>query len=450
MLRRRPEWSVRTRLTLLATLVMTLLCAGFSALILTNVHTERTNERSRRSHDANMRAITLLARGELSPVHAERGVAALQMIDPAGRIVSASPNLPRGSPMATFAPIAGRMGRTETLCDMPVSPGDCMLVSATIAPRHDGNWIGYAAAPAHPWYVSGRLLSGVLTGSVLLIGFTAAGAYRIVGRALKPVDTIRAQLSKITSTDLGHRVPVPGPRDEIHDLVCAVNQTLDLLEAALQRERRFTSDASHDLRSPITAMRAQMEEALLHPDEADWPVTVTSTLDSLQRLQAIVADLLTLSRLEAGCAAAFKPLDLSDLVTYELDHRRRPLTITRDLEPAMVHGAPIELIRLLTNLLDNAERHAAATVTVSVRAEDGQAVLTVTDDGPGIADGQRERVFQRFVRLDDARLKDINGTGLGLPIARQIAEQHGGTLTVEDCEQGARFVARIPLCHAQV
>lgn len=157
MLRRKSEWSVRTRLTILATLVMTLLCAGFSALILTSVHTERTTERSRRSHDANMRAIALLARGELASVHAEPGVAALQMIDPAGRVVAASPNMRERPPMTTFVPREGRLGRTETLCDMPVFAPDCMLVSATLAPRRDGDWIGYAAAPVYPWYVSGRL-----------------------------------------------------------------------------------------------------------------------------------------------------------------------------------------------------------------------------------------------------------------------------------------------------
>ncbi|WP_235854373.1 sensor histidine kinase [Nonomuraea aridisoli] len=437
---------MRARLTLLAAIVMTLLCAGLSALIVTSIHSERSTELNRRNHDANMRTAGLLARGQLTPVHTERGIAALQVIDPAGRIVSASANMRGRPPMAFFVPTEERMGRMETLCHMRDFAGTCMLVSVQRVPRRDGDWIIYSAAPAYPWYVSGRLLAGVLAGSTLLIGVTAFGAYRIVGRSLKPVEAIRAHLCKITSTDLGHRVPVPAPRDEIQELACTVNQTLDLLQAALQRERRFISDASHDLRSPITAMRAQTEEALLHPDDADWPATATATLDSLDRLQAIVTDLLTLSCLDAGAAgAAAAPVDLEDLISCELDHCPHKLNIIRDLEPAVVRGDRLQLIRLFTNLVDNAERHAACTVTISLSAQSGQAVLVVSDDGPGIPVDQRERVFQRFARLDDARNKDTGGTGLGLPIARQIAEQHGGTLTIEDSDQGARFVARIPL-----
>ncbi|MGP4104635.1 sensor histidine kinase [Nonomuraea sp. KM90] len=443
---------MRTRLTLLAVIVMTLLCAGLGAVIVTSIHNVRTVELNRRNHDANTRAAGLLARGRLDPVHADHGVAALQVIDPAGRIVSASANLQGRPPMASFVPTAGRMGRMKTLCHMPDFPGTCMLVSVQRVPRRDGDWIIYSAAPAHPWYVSGRLLSGVLAGSTLLIGVTAAGAYRIVGRSLKPVDSIRAQLCKITSTDLGHRVPVPAPRDEIHDLACTVNQTLNLLQAALQRERRFTSDASHDLRSPITALRTQMEEALLHPDDADWPATTAAMLNSLHRLQAIVTDLLTLCRLEAGASGPAAPVDLKELVACELDHRHphpSKVNIDSDLQPALVHGDRLQLVRLLTNLVDNAERHAASTVTISLSTEGERAVLAVCDDGPGVPADQRERIFERFARLADARAKDADGTGLGLPIARQIAEQHGGTLTVEGAGQGARFIARIPLYAAR-
>jgi signal transduction histidine kinase len=111
----------------------------------------------------------------------------------------------------------------------------------------------------------------------------------------------------------------------------------------------------------------------------------------------------------------------------------------------VINGDRLQLIRLLTNLLDNAERHTASAVTVSVRRDDGEAILEVSDDGPGVPPDQRERVFERFTRLDTARNKETGGTGLGLPIAREIAEQHGGTLTIEDSDQGARFVLRIPI-----
>ncbi|WP_326645610.1 ATP-binding protein [Nonomuraea fuscirosea] len=443
------EWSVRSRLSLLAATVMTLLCTGIAALIITIVHDDRMLETNRRNHDAIASAAGLLAHGQVPAVSTGYQIAAFQVIDPAGRVVSASANLQGRPPMAPSVPSL-LVGGMETLCHMPDFPDTCMLVSAQRVPRPDGDWAIYVAAPAYPWYVNGRFLAGVVAGSALLIGVTAFGAWRIVGRSLKPVATIWAQLCKITSTDLGHRVPVPAPLDEIHDLACTVNQTLTMLEAALQRERRFTADASHDLRSPITAMRTQMEEALLHPADADWPATTAAMLDSLHRLQAIVTDLLTLSRLDAGASGPAAAVDLNELVACELDHRRpRKVTIARDLQPALVHGDRLQLVRLLTNLVDNAERHAASTVTVSLSTEGGQAVLAVSDDGSGVPADQRERIFERFARLEDARAKDAGGTGLGLPIARQIAEHHGGTLTVEDSGQGARFVARIPLYAAR-
>ncbi|MFB4278434.1 sensor histidine kinase [Nonomuraea sp. MTCD27] len=443
------EWSVRTRLSLLSAIVMTLLCAGIAALIIKIVHDDRTLETNRRNHHAITHAARLLTRGQVPTASTGYPISAFQVIDPTGRIVSASANLRGRPPMAPFVP-SPLVGGMETLCHMPDLPGTCMIVSAQRVPRPDGDWSIFVAAPAHPWYVTERLLTGVVAVFVLLIAITTIGAWRIVARSLKPVDTIRTQLSKITSTDLGHRVPVPGPRDEIHDLACTVNQTLTLLEAAFQRERRFTSDASHDLRSPITAMRTQLEEALLHPADADWPATTAAMLNSLHRLQAIVTDLLTLSRLDAGALGPAAPVDLRDLVSCELDHRHpHEVVIARDLQSALVHGDRLQLVRLLTNLVDNAERHAASTVTISLSAEAGQAVLAVSDDGSGIPADQRERIFERFARLDDARDKDAGGTGLGLPIARQIAERHGGTLTVEESEQGARFVARIPLYSAR-
>lgn len=280
----------------------------------------------------------------------------------------------------------------------------------------------------------------------MLVGATAIGAYRTVSRTLDPVDAISAELAEITATDLGRRVPVPEHRDEIWTLADTANRTLDRLEAAVEQQRRFASDASHDLRSPLTAIRTQVEESLLHPDQAHWSSTAQAVLTGIDRLEAIVGDLLTLARLESGAGHADARVDLSELVRSELK-RRAPLTgVESDLRPgALVLGNRLELARLLTNLMDNAARHAVSTVTVSVRREGGTAVLEVTDDGDGISPHQREIVFQRFARLDAARSKDKGGTGLGLAIARETAHRHGGELSVEDSERGARLVLRIPL-----
>jgi signal transduction histidine kinase len=263
----------------------------------------------------------------------------------------------------------------------------------------------------------------VLVGACLvLVALAGVGAHHMVTRALRPVSDISDRLAEISATDLGR------------------------LQVSMEQQRQFASDASHDLRSPITAMRAEVEDAMLVPEETDVTAIGRSMLISLDRLQAIVSDLLMLARLDSGVTAARERIDLGELVGEELDRRKRCVEVTRKLEPGVVViGDRLRLARLLTNLADNAERHAASRITVSVTEQNDMAVLEVVDDGAGIASEQREVVFRRFTRLDAARNKDAGGTGLGLPIAREIAEAHGGSLKAEDGAQGARFVLRIPL-----
>jgi hypothetical protein len=195
------RWSVRTSLTLATVVVMTVLCMVISALILTGAHADRTAERHRLNQNAGMRAGTLQATHQLPPVIDDHSIAALQVIDPTGRIASASPSMVGQPRMAWFAPPPGqRLGSWQTMCDVPGFGNACMLVSVQRAPRRDGNWMIYTAAPASPWLVSGRLLVSLLVASGLVVAVTAIGARRIVGRSLKPVEAIRAQLRKIAST----------------------------------------------------------------------------------------------------------------------------------------------------------------------------------------------------------------------------------------------------------
>ncbi|MCW2888934.1 MAG: Signal transduction histidine kinaselike protein [Streptosporangiaceae bacterium] len=446
-MRLRRDWSVRARMSLLSGVVIGLLSLAFCWLILLGLHSHAMSDRADRILLADMRVAHLIAENELPPV-IHYWATALQVVDARGRIVAASEQMIGKPGMAYFIPAGQSMRAMRVTCSSPAFPHKCvMVVALRVSARQE---IVYGAEPVVPWYVHQSLLATLVGGTALLAAAAAIGAHRTVSKAIKPVDDVVHELAEITATDLGRRVPVPEHHDEMRGLAETVNQTLDRLEGAVEQQRRFASDASHDLRTPITAMRLQVEEAQLHPDETDWPKMAEAQEASLDRLEAIVTDLLTLARLDSCPTSNKERVDLSELVTSELGRRIAKQRILTNLQAGVaITGNRLQLSRLLTNLVDNAERHAASTVTVSARRNGDEAVLEVQDDGPGIPSDQREAVFDRFTRLDTARDKETGGTGLGLPIAREIAAQHGGTLTIEESQQGARFVARIPLREPQ-
>ncbi|WP_327090851.1 HAMP domain-containing histidine kinase [Nonomuraea sp. NBC_01738] len=436
--------SVRGRLTLFASITMAALCLLVNTLVLIAVRETAEEYRSSDIIASALRVVHLIKRGALPSVLLT-DAEGVQVLNSTGRVVSASPNLVGKTRLTAMTPQADNAGGTEERCDLPGFTGRCMIVASFRVYEDDGDWMVYTMGDVVPWYVNPAALAFLIGVSVGMTVVTWLGTSRTVARTLAPVDDIRAKLADISGSDLHQRVPVPPTKDEIHALAETANRTLDRLEAAVEQQRRFASDASHDLRSPITAMRAQVEEAMLYPDEADWERTGQALLASLDRLQAIVTDLLTLARLDAGAPAACDNVDLAQLVVAETS-RPRGKRVASALEAGVeVVGDKLQLARLLTNLLDNAERHAESIVTVSLARRDGRAVLEVTDDGAGIAQDQREIVFNRFTRLDASRNRDAGGTGLGLPIAREIAMAHEGTLTIADSELGARFVLTLPL-----
>jgi signal transduction histidine kinase len=309
-----------------------------------------------------------------------------------------------------------------------------------------GIWLIDVAVPVIPWYGNSTALFLAIGASLLMTAMMTAWASWALGKDFAPVDAIRIELAEITATGLHRRVPVPKYK-ETRSLAETANDTLDRLEGAYQQLRRFTSDASHDLRSPITAMRVQLEEARMYPQDTDWPKMTAAVLAGVDRLQAIVTDLLTLARLDARAPLTRDPTDLAQLVDAELGHRTYRVEIVKDLrQDVFIDGDRLRITRVLVNLLDNADRHATSQITVIVRADGPTATLEVIDDGAGIAVEQREVVFDRFTRLDASRDRDAGGTGLGLAIAREIAQAHEGTLTIQDSERGARFVLRLPVC----
>ncbi|WP_326767882.1 HAMP domain-containing histidine kinase [Streptomyces sp. NBC_01591] len=297
----------------------------------------------------------------------------------------------------------------------------------------------------------GTVRGAMLIGLPLMLLVVAGVTWLVTRRALRPVEGIRREMAAITaSEDLSRRVPEPGSRDEIARLARTTNETLTALEASVDRQRRFVADASHELRSPIASLRTQLEVGAAHPELLDVPGAVADTV----RLQALAADLLLLARLDAGERPGRTALDLGALVREEVSQRsgdRIAVTVSvpdsgPDSGQFEVAGSRGQLARVIGNLLDNAERHARSAVTVSVRAaERGGVVVAVTDDGAGVPPDERERIFERFVRLDDARTRDDGGAGLGLAIARDVAARHGGRLTVDGApEGGARFELWLP------
>ncbi|MEU9113788.1 HAMP domain-containing sensor histidine kinase [Streptomyces sp. NPDC048483] len=287
----------------------------------------------------------------------------------------------------------------------------------------------------------GTVRTAMLTGLPLLLLVVAGVTWLVTRRALRPVEGIRSEMAAITaSTDLSRRVPVPAAQDEIGRLARTTNETLTALESSVERQRRFVADASHELRSPIASLRTQLEVGVAHPELLDVPGAVEDTV----RLQRLAADLLLLARLDAGERPAERRIDLAALVREEGSQRvgdRIPVRLG-DLGNVEVAGSRGQLGRVLGNLLDNAQRNAASAVRVAVVREGEWAVLRVDDDGPGVPEGERERIFERFVRLDDARARDDGGAGLGLAIARDVAVRHGGSLAVRE---GSVFELRLPV-----
>ncbi|GAA2294229.1 sensor histidine kinase [Streptomyces violaceusniger] len=303
----------------------------------------------------------------------------------------------------------------------------------------------YAGAPlATERGAVATVRNAMLLGLPLLLLVVAAVTWLVTRRALRPVEGIRREMAAITaSTDLSRRVPVPGSYDEVARLARTTNETLTALEASVERQRAFVADASHELRSPVASLRTQLEVGAAHPELLD----LDGAVEDVVRLQRLAADLLLLARLDAGeRPTGGAPVALDALVREELAQRLGDRVPVRDeTAPVAVPGSRGQLAQVLGNLVDNAQRHARSGVRVAVRDEGRWAVLEVADDGAGVPEAERERIFERFVRLDDARSRDDGGAGLGLAIARDVAVRHGGTLAVRAApEGGALFELRLP------
>jgi signal transduction histidine kinase len=281
-------------------------------------------------------------------------------------------------------------------------------------------------------------------GVPVLVGLVGLLAWVLVGRALRPVERIRAEVDEISHGTLHRRVRVPPADDEVSHLAETMNGMLDRLDAAATQQRQFVSDASHELRNPLATIRTTVEVAATHPDRADWPLVSAVVMEESDRLGSLVDDLIALARLDEGEPAADEEIDLDEVVLAEAE-RVRAAGLSVDVSgvgAARLYGDRRLLERSVRNLLDNAVRHARGRIWVALRRDASGVLLTVDDDGPGIPLADRERVFERFARLDEARARDQGGSGLGLALVRAVAERHGGTARAVDAPYGG---ARIQL-----
>jgi signal transduction histidine kinase len=430
--------SVRARITLLTTLV------SGAALVIGSVLLLVTLDRSlHRTADSLARSrvldLAVLARQDALPkTLGVGGDDVAQVFTDDGTVLAGSENITGAAAITSTAP-SGK----PTMRVLRDAPDDAETEDYRVWTAQYGTPQGRVTVVAGSSLesvgeASRTLRRDLAVGVPLLVLLVAAGTWLIVGRTLRPVEEIRRQVASITDEDLGRRVPVPASGDEVSRLAATMNQMLKRLQESSRRQREFVADASHELQSPVTALRTQLEVALAH-DDNDWPETGRLLLQDADQMDRLVHDLLYLARTTDGVAPPRRDLlDLDDVVLEEATRLRGTTDVemlTTEVSAAPVTGDVDELRRLVRNLLENAVRHARSVVRVRLDAADDAVHLEVADDGPGVPAEDRERIFDRFVALHEARTRG-SGSGLGLAIAREIATRHGGSLQACDSDLG--------------
>lgn len=274
----------------------------------------------------------------------------------------------------------------------------------------------------------------------------------LTGRALRPVDDMRREAERISSLALDRRLPVPAARDELHRLAATLNDMLGRLERSADLQRQFVADASHELKSPLTTLRTIIDVAARNPEDIEAGPLLADLGQEVDRMEHLVVDLLALARWEEGAGAAPAPLDLAVVGAEAAVLAALPAGITvdtRGLHSVVVLAEREAVTRAVRNLVENAARHAAETIWLESGRADGSGALWVSDDGEGIGIADAERVFERFVRLDESRARDTGGAGLGLSVARAVARMYDGDVRLDEPRRGgATFVVTLPTADA--
>jgi signal transduction histidine kinase len=372
----------------------------------------------------------------------------VQVVDGSGAVVSASVSADRLTPLLrppelTRALAGGRISVPGARAGLA---GSLRAIAVRAGPDSAPRSV-IVAVPVSDIEQSQRVLRNtLLVAYPPLVVIMALIAWRVIGWTLQPVETLRSGAARISGSDQDERLTVPESADEIRALALTLNDMLDRLAAARGRQRAFVADAAHELRSPLASMRTQLEVAQ-HLGEGGE--LASDLLADVARLSALVEDLLLLARAGSDTSppSVRESVDVRALLLATASRyagERVPVSVTAGpVVFASVNSE--ELRRVLANLVENAIRHACSAVVLAAHTDGGRAVLTVVDDGPGIPAGERERVFERFARLDDARDRDAGGTGLGLAIVRELLHRSDGSISLQDNPSGAGLAAVVRL-----
>lgn len=440
---------VRIRTTLVAILVVAvvLVLAVTALAVLTRDRLESSVTDSAENRAADVAA--LVSAGALGDSLPRSSLDLLtQVVDADGNVIAASPGIGGLAPFTAIEAASGivqintvpslleELEATTTFED----EGPYKLVVRGVAMDGGTGRVIVAASLDAADEASEVQRALLLYGLPLVLVAVGIIIWSLTGRALRPVDAMRQEAETISASALERRLPVPESQDEVHRLAQTLNAMLDRLQASSVRQQRFIADASHELKSPVAAIRTMLEVAETNPDFADWRQLIADLKHEDGRLELLVGDLLTLARSdEGGIPVRRVEIDLDQIVGREAEAagtRSDTPVDTSGIEAMRMWGDPNSLAVLFRNLLDNAARYAVGGVWVASSIGEGHAVVRVSDDGPGIPEAERERVFERFVRLDEARSRADGGTGLGLAVARAIAHRHGGDVVVASPTHG--------------
>jgi signal transduction histidine kinase len=366
------------------------------------------------------------------------GAEAVQVIDSRGRVLSASANGDRLSSLLSPAELRSALTRPVIVPGSRLGLTSTLRVSATPSSAAAGAPVVVVAEPVADLARSQHiLLVALLLGFPLLLLVLGVVAWRVIGATLRPVESLRSAAERVSGTGEDERLPEPGSRDEIQALAVTLNSMLDRLAAARERERSFVANVAHELRNPLASLRVQADVNRRHGASEEDHADLSA---ELARLSALVEDLLVLARLDAGedLPAPVPPAEPRVVLPgWETDRDSAgPEVKVGPLAAGTVPMSRLELERVMGNLVDNARRHARSRVEVGFLRTAREAVLSVADDGLGIPSADRDRVFDRFARLDEARDRDSGGTGLGLAIVRELVRRRGGDVRLLDSAYG--------------